>query len=81
MTDVNPSSRFYADLVHKNLTHTEKFFITCSLQGKSNTEISEALGLSDITLMLFAESICKKLSARSFTAATAKAIKYGLVEP
>ena len=81
MADVNPGNSFYADPVHENLSHTEKFFITWSLQGKSNMEISEALGLSDITLMLFAESICKKLSVRNFTAATAKAVEFGLVEP
>ena len=81
MTDLIPSAGFYANSVHENLSHTEKSFITWSLQGKSHTEISEALGLSDITLKLYAESICKKLSARSFAAATAKAVEFGLVEP
>ncbi|MBT4487776.1 MAG: LuxR family transcriptional regulator [Rhodospirillaceae bacterium] len=65
----------------KSLTDSELRCLQWVTKGKSNWEISEILSVSENTIKYHVRNILTKMDVTNRTAAAAKAIRLGLIEP
>lgn len=63
------------------LTQREREILTQMAQGAAHKEIARALGIAEVTVKLHTQRIVRKLGVRNRSAAIAKAVKDGLIEP
>jgi DNA-binding NarL/FixJ family response regulator len=71
-----------ADRVGGNeLTHREQDVLALIVEGRSNREIGQALGITEATVKAHMNSILGKLGVKQRTEAAAVAVRRGLVRP
>ena len=63
------------------LTPREQEVLTLTAQGKRRSEIAEALSISEETVKVYVERVCRKLNASNKTHAATIALLLGLIEP
>ena len=68
------------DEIEYSLSPREKEVLQWSAYGKSAWETGKILSISEHTVNTHLKNVVKKLKVTSKTAATAKALKYGLID-
>lgn len=71
LKDINAQAHFQAEDIH--LTKREKDVVAFLIEGASNQDIADALGLQLVTVKLHVRGICRKLSAKNRTQAALRA--------
>jgi two-component system nitrate/nitrite response regulator NarL len=63
------------------LSSRESEMLTLMARGATHKEIGRALGIAEVTVKLYTQRIVRKLNVKNRSAAIAKAVKDGLIEP
>jgi DNA-binding NarL/FixJ family response regulator len=63
------------------LSPREREILTLMARGATHKEIGRALGLAEVTVKLHTQRIVRKLAVKNRSAAIAKAVRDGLIEP